>query len=57
MEDPAYLLKIDEELRIKDDIKDQIFKITKDICKALEREEHLINREIQQLVENKISRE
>ena len=57
MEDPANKLNIDDELRIKDDIKDQIYKIKKNICNAIIEEDKSINLEIRQLYDNKITME
>ena len=57
MEDPANKLNINDELRIKDDIKDQIYKIKKNICNAIIEEDKSINLEIRQLYDNKITME
>jgi len=57
MEDPANKLNIDDELRIKDDIKDQIYKIKKNICNAIIEEDKSINLEIRQLYDNKVTME
>ena len=55
MEDPANKLNIDTDLKIKGDIKDQIDTIQKGICKALLEEDKSINKEIKQLIDNKIT--
>lgn len=55
MEDPANKLKIDKNLRIEGDIKDQIYNKMNEICIALLEEEKSINTEIRQLSDNKIT--
>jgi CRISPR/Cas system type I-B associated protein Csh2 (Cas7 group RAMP superfamily) len=54
MEDPANKLDITDDLRIKGDVKDQIYEIKKGICEALIKEDFEINKEIRQLRDNKV---